>query len=155
MLHENNLPKMFWAEAANTTVFLQNQLPTKLLEEKTSLKFYIITNFHKAFLKSLALYVLFMFHRWRRTSLIRRLCRVYLVVIVLFLKPTKYIILRLRRWLLPGMFISMKKNNGTRETHEEMSCFQIKSNLNYRMNHLMIHQLEAQHLLKTFNKGVM
>jgi hypothetical protein len=56
---------------------------------------------------------------------------------------------------LPGMFISMKKNNGTRETHKEMSCFQIKSNLNYRMNHLMIHQLEAQNLLKTFNKGVM
>ena len=63
MLHENNLPKMFWAEAANTTVFLQNRLPTKLLEEKTSLKFYIITNIHKAFLKSLALYVLLMFHR--------------------------------------------------------------------------------------------
>jgi transposase InsO family protein len=35
MLHEKNLPKMFWAEAANTTVFLQNRLPTKLLEEKT------------------------------------------------------------------------------------------------------------------------
>jgi hypothetical protein len=26
---------MFWAEAANTIVFLQNRLPTKLLEEKT------------------------------------------------------------------------------------------------------------------------
>jgi hypothetical protein len=35
MLHEKNLPKMFWAEAANTAVFLQNRLPTKLLEEKT------------------------------------------------------------------------------------------------------------------------
>jgi transposase InsO family protein len=35
MLHEKNLPKMFWAETANTTVFLQNRLPTKLLEEKT------------------------------------------------------------------------------------------------------------------------
>ena len=35
MLHEKNLPKLFWAEAANTAVFLQNRLPTKLLEEKT------------------------------------------------------------------------------------------------------------------------
>ena len=35
MLHEKNLPKVFWAEAANTAVFLQNRLPTKLLAEKT------------------------------------------------------------------------------------------------------------------------
>ena len=35
MLHEKNLPKVFWAEAANTAVFLQNRLPTKLLTEKT------------------------------------------------------------------------------------------------------------------------
>jgi hypothetical protein len=35
MLQEKNFPKMFWAEAANTAVFLQNRLPTKLLEEKT------------------------------------------------------------------------------------------------------------------------
>jgi len=35
MLHEKNLPKVFWAEAANTAVFLQNHLSTKLLAEKT------------------------------------------------------------------------------------------------------------------------
>ena len=35
ILHEKNLPKMFWAEVASTTVFLQNRFPTKLLEEKT------------------------------------------------------------------------------------------------------------------------
>jgi hypothetical protein len=35
MLHEKNLPKMFWAKAANATIFLQNRLSTKLLEEKT------------------------------------------------------------------------------------------------------------------------
>jgi hypothetical protein len=35
MLHEKNLPKVFWAEAANTAVFLQNRLSTKLLAEKT------------------------------------------------------------------------------------------------------------------------
>ncbi|XP_073263046.1 uncharacterized protein [Populus alba] len=35
MLHEKNLPKVFWAEAASTAVFLQNRLPTKLLTEKT------------------------------------------------------------------------------------------------------------------------
>jgi len=35
MLHEKNLPEMFWVETTNTAVFLQNRLPTKLLEEKT------------------------------------------------------------------------------------------------------------------------
>ncbi|KAA0059661.1 Retrovirus-related Pol polyprotein from transposon TNT 1-94 [Cucumis melo var. makuwa] len=35
MLHEKSLPKKFWAEAANTTVFLQNRLPTKAVKEKT------------------------------------------------------------------------------------------------------------------------
>jgi len=35
MLHEKNLLEMFWAETANTVVFLQNRLPIKLLEEKT------------------------------------------------------------------------------------------------------------------------
>jgi len=35
MLHEKELPKTFWAEAANTTVFLQNRLPTKALKDKT------------------------------------------------------------------------------------------------------------------------
>jgi len=35
MLLEKELPKEFWAEAANTTVFLQNRLPAKFLEDKT------------------------------------------------------------------------------------------------------------------------
>ena len=35
MLHEKELPKQFWVEAANTTVFLENQLPTKASEDKT------------------------------------------------------------------------------------------------------------------------
>ncbi|KAL0553407.1 hypothetical protein IC582_007302 [Cucumis melo] len=35
MLHEKSLPKKFWAEAANTTIFLQNRLPTKAVKEKT------------------------------------------------------------------------------------------------------------------------
>jgi hypothetical protein len=35
ILHEKDLPKSFWAEVANTTIFLQNWLSTKYLEEKT------------------------------------------------------------------------------------------------------------------------
>jgi len=35
MLHEKNLPKMFWAEAANTAVFLQNRLPSKAVKDQT------------------------------------------------------------------------------------------------------------------------
>jgi hypothetical protein len=35
MMHEKNLPKMLWAEAANTAVFIQNRLPTSVLTEMT------------------------------------------------------------------------------------------------------------------------
>lgn len=35
MLHEKNLPKQFWAEAASTAVFLQNRLPTRAVRDKT------------------------------------------------------------------------------------------------------------------------
>lgn len=36
MLHDKELPKMFWAKAANTTIFPQNRFPTNALKDKTS-----------------------------------------------------------------------------------------------------------------------
>ncbi|KAL4290711.1 hypothetical protein GQ457_14G023780 [Hibiscus cannabinus] len=45
MLHEKELPKTFWAEAANTSVFLQNHLPTKALKDKTPFEAWLsVTN---------------------------------------------------------------------------------------------------------------
>lgn len=38
LMQEKNLPKSFWAEAANTAVFLLNRLPTKALEKLTPLE---------------------------------------------------------------------------------------------------------------------
>ncbi|KAH9678769.1 hypothetical protein KPL71_025858 [Citrus sinensis] len=35
MLHEKNLTKQIWAEAASTAVFLQNRLPTRAVRDKT------------------------------------------------------------------------------------------------------------------------
>ena len=35
LLHEKNLPKELWAKVANTSIFLLNGLPTKVLEKKT------------------------------------------------------------------------------------------------------------------------
>lgn len=35
LLHDKNVPKTFWAEAANTAVFLLNRLPSKALSEQT------------------------------------------------------------------------------------------------------------------------
>ncbi|XP_016679117.1 uncharacterized protein [Gossypium hirsutum] len=35
MLHEKNLPKGFWGEAANTAVFLQNRISTKAVKDQT------------------------------------------------------------------------------------------------------------------------
>ena len=38
LLHEKGLSKVFWAKATNTAVFFHNQLPTRILEEKTPFK---------------------------------------------------------------------------------------------------------------------
>jgi transposase InsO family protein len=35
MLHQKELPKKFWAEAASTAVFIQNRLLTRALQNKT------------------------------------------------------------------------------------------------------------------------
>ena len=35
LLHDKGLPKKFWTEAAHTSVFLLNRLPTKALQQKT------------------------------------------------------------------------------------------------------------------------
>ena len=35
LLHEKELPKNLWAEAANTAVFLLNRLPTRVVQKKT------------------------------------------------------------------------------------------------------------------------
>ena len=35
MLHEKNLPKKFWAEAAHTAIFLQNRLLSKAVKDQT------------------------------------------------------------------------------------------------------------------------
>jgi hypothetical protein len=35
MIHDQDLPMFLWAEACNTTVYIQNQCPHKILEDKT------------------------------------------------------------------------------------------------------------------------
>ena len=35
MMHEKELPKKLWVETANTTIFLLNRLPTRVLHRKT------------------------------------------------------------------------------------------------------------------------
>ena len=35
MLHQHELPKKLWAEAASTAVFIQNRLPTRALQNQT------------------------------------------------------------------------------------------------------------------------
>lgn len=35
LMHEKNLPKTFWVEAANTVVFLVNRLSTRAVDGKT------------------------------------------------------------------------------------------------------------------------
>jgi hypothetical protein len=35
MMYDQNLPLSLWAEAASTTVYIQNKCPHKSLEEKT------------------------------------------------------------------------------------------------------------------------
>jgi hypothetical protein len=44
MLHEKELPKKLWAEAANTSVYLLNRMPTRALQKKLPLKLGLDTN---------------------------------------------------------------------------------------------------------------
>jgi len=38
MLFEKKLPKLLWAEAVNTSVYLLNRLPTKSIQSKTPME---------------------------------------------------------------------------------------------------------------------
>ena len=38
LLHEKNLPTKFWAEAASTTIYFLNRLPTKAAKKQTPFK---------------------------------------------------------------------------------------------------------------------
>ncbi|KAL8093594.1 hypothetical protein AgCh_035470 [Apium graveolens] len=49
MLYEKNLPKEYWAEAANTTVFLLNRLPTKAVNGKTPYEACLISKGYRVF----------------------------------------------------------------------------------------------------------
>jgi len=44
MLHEKELPKKLWAEAANTSMYLLNRMPTRALQKKLLLKLDLDTN---------------------------------------------------------------------------------------------------------------
>lgn len=74
MLYEKNLPKEFWAEAANIAVFLLNRLPTRVLEVKSPFEAWfdvkpILRNL-KVFL---AVCVFLIFHKSRETNWERKL----------------------------------------------------------------------------------
>lgn len=72
MLHEKELPKIFWAEATNTTVFMQNRPPTKALKDKTPFEAWYWFKPSLSFLKCLVVSVLFMFLMLDVTNLTRR-----------------------------------------------------------------------------------
>ena len=97
MLHEMELPKTFWAEAANMVVFMQNRLPTKALNDKTPFEAWYGFKPSLAFLKCLVVFVLLMFHRLSVTNLTRKQFQASLWATVQFQKPTKSIILKLKR----------------------------------------------------------
>jgi transposase InsO family protein len=142
MLHEKNLPKMFSAEAANTAGFLQNRLPTKLLEEKTPFK--VLYNYKPllSFLKIFGSICFVHVPQIKTDKLDKKVMPGIFGGYSIVSKAYKVYHPQTQKMAIT-MFISMKKNNGTGEAHKEMSCLEIKSNLNYRMNHLMIHQSKA------------
>jgi len=98
MLHEMELPKTFWAEAANTAIFMQNQLPTKALNDKTPFEAWYGFKPSLTFLKVFGcVFFLLMFHKLSVTNLTRKQFRASLWATVQFQKPTKSIILKLKR----------------------------------------------------------
>lgn len=94
MLHEKDLPKKFWAEAANKTVFLQNRLPTKALQDKTSFEAWYGFKPSLSFLKIFGCVCFVMCHmlnELNETSLTRKQFLESLWAIIQSLKPTKCI----------------------------------------------------------------
>ena len=91
MLHEKESPKNFWADAANTTVFLQNRFQPRLWNIKHHSKLGMGINVYLSSSKCLVVCVLPMFHRSSMTKLTRKQFPVSLWVIVLSPKPTKCI----------------------------------------------------------------
>jgi hypothetical protein len=63
MLHEKNLPKKFWAEAANTAVFLQNRLLTRVVKDQTPFEAWYGYKPSLNFLKFLDVCASLLFHR--------------------------------------------------------------------------------------------
>jgi len=45
MLYQKQLPKKFWAEAANTVVFFQNRIPTRAIQNQTLFEAWFVFKF--------------------------------------------------------------------------------------------------------------
>lgn len=112
MLQEKELPKIFWAEAANTLVFLQNRLPTKVLENKTPFEAWYGYKPSLRFLKVFGCVCFVYVPKINVTNSTRRQFQASSWVIVQFPKPTKSIIQKQERLQLLEMYTSMKMSNG-------------------------------------------
>lgn len=73
LMFERNLPNNLWAEAVNTTAYLQNKLPTKAVLDKTPFEVCLGLNLILHTKKSLVASAMHMFHLSRGTNWKRRL----------------------------------------------------------------------------------
>ena len=97
MLHEKELPKIFWAEAANTTVFMQNRLPTKALKDKTPFEACYGFKPSLSFLKVIGCVCFVHVPHVKHDKLDKKAIIGSMWVTMEFLKPTSPIILRHER----------------------------------------------------------
>jgi len=110
--HEKNLPKKFWAEVANTVVFLQNRIPRKTVKDQTPFETWYG---YKPSLKILKVFGCLCFTyilQIKREKLDKKAKSGIFIHIVLALRLIGCFNHKLDVLLITKMFILWKKNNG-------------------------------------------
>jgi hypothetical protein len=90
LLFEKDLPKKFWAEAVNTSIFLLNRLPTRALQNKTP---YEAWHSYKPSLQNLKISGCLCFTyvpQVKKDNLIERLKLIFLSVISMLQKAIEF-----------------------------------------------------------------
>jgi hypothetical protein len=134
MLHENELPKEFWAEAANTTVFLQNRLLPKFLEDKTPFEVRYGYKSSLNFLKVFGSVCFAHIPQVKRDKPDKKAISSIFMGYSSVSKAYKVYHPQKKKRLSQEIYTSMKMNNGTRRTFKRAIFLKNKQYLNGKMN---------------------
>lgn len=135
MLHEKELSKSFWVEAAYKTLFLQNPLPAKALQNKTAFKAWNGFKPSVSFSKIFVLVCFFHLPPVKRDKLDEKAVREIFVVYSLSSKAYEVLTRKQERRLSVEMCTFLTKRNGTGRTiNFQSKCQRSKHPINGKMS---------------------